>query len=153
MTTKPFAETPGPNVVLPLSPIGIFGLFFTSHLLQYIVKQTNQYALECMGIENFGKWTQVTVEELQAYMGFMILMEIVHLPSIYDYWKKDEVYHYSPVASRITRDRFFELYRYLHFADNSSLGLPGIQNMTSWEKSSPSLKSFLKGFIPFTLLK
>ena len=38
--------------------------FFTSHLLQYIVKQTNQFALECMGVETFAKWTQVTVEEL-----------------------------------------------------------------------------------------
>ena len=50
----------------------------------------------------------------------MILMGIVHLPSIYDYWEKVEIYNYSPVAFRITRDRFFEL-RYLHFADNSSL--------------------------------
>ena len=41
----------------------------------------------------------MTVEEIQAYMDFMILMGIVHLPSIYDYWKKDKVYHYSPVAS------------------------------------------------------
>ena len=98
-----------------------------SLLLQYIVEQTNQYAFECMGVEAFAKWTQVTVEELQAYMytGFMILMGIVHLPSIYDYWRKDEIYHYTPVASRITRDRFFELHRYLHFADNSSLAPPG----------------------------
>ena len=78
-----------------------------------------------MGGEKYAQWTQVTVPELQAYMGFMILMGIVHLPSIYDYWKKDEVFHYSPVASRISRDRFFELHRYLHFADNSILSPPG----------------------------
>jgi len=49
------------------------------------VDQTNQYALECMGGEKFARWTPVTVEELNAYMGFMILMGIVHLPSMYDY--------------------------------------------------------------------
>ena len=125
VTTKPFVETPGPNVALPGSPTAIFCLFFTSHLLQYIVKQTNQYAFECMGVEAFAKWTQVTVEELQAYMGFMILMRIVHLPSIYDYWQWDEIYHYTPVASRSSRDWFFELHQYLHFADNSSLAPPG----------------------------
>ena len=58
-------------------------------------------------------------------MGFMILMGIIHVPSIYDYWKKDEVFHYSPVASRISRYRFFELHRCLHFADNSILSPPG----------------------------
>ena len=87
--------------------------------------QTNKFALECMGGEKFSQWSQVTVPELQAYIGFMILMGIVHLPSIYDYWKRDEVFHYSPVASRISRDRFFELHRYLHFADNSTLSPPG----------------------------
>ena len=99
-----------------------------------------------MGIETFGKWTQVAVEELQAYMGFMILMGIVHLPSIYDYWKKDEVYHYSPVASRIFRDRFFELHRYLHFADNSSLGLPGTPEYDKLGKIKPIIEKLSERF-------
>ena len=36
--------------------------------------------------------------------------------------------HYSPVADRITRDRFREISRYLHFTDNSTMvprGSPG----------------------------
>lgn len=57
-------------------------------------------------------------------MGFMLLMGLVKLPSIYDYWKKDEIYNYSPIASRISHDRFFEVHRYLHFADNSTPGTP-----------------------------
>jgi hypothetical protein len=64
-----------------------------------------------MGAENFAMWTEITVEELQAYMRFMILMGLVKLPGIYDYWQKDETCHYSPIASRITRDRFFELFK------------------------------------------
>ena len=84
-----------------------------------------EYALECMGGEKFAKWTAVTVEELEAYMGFMILMGIVNLPALRDYWQKDEIFHYSPIARRISRDRFMELTRYLHFADNSSLAPPG----------------------------
>ena len=122
VTVQPFTET---RVAMPISPLGVFSLFFTSSMLQYLVLQTNQYALECMGGERFAQWSQVTVPELQAYMGFMILMGIVHMPSIYDYWRKDEIYHYSPIASRISRDRFFELHRYLHFADNSVLAPPG----------------------------
>ena len=125
VTPDQFTEIVGLRSPLPTSPLKIFSLFFTSSLLNFVVVQTNKFALECMGGERFAQWSQVTVPELQAYIGFMVLMGIVHLPSIYDYWKKDEVFHYSPVASRISRDRFFELHKYLHFADNSTLPPPG----------------------------
>ena len=90
-----------------------------------------------LGQEKYAQLTQVTVPEPQAYMEFMILMGIVHLPSIYDYWKKDEIFHYSPVASRISRDRFFELHRYLHFADNSILSPPGHSGYNKLGKIRP----------------
>ena len=64
------------------------------------------------------------MEELCAYLGFMILMGIVRLPTLRDYWKKDEVFHYSTLAKRIPRDRFLDLHRYLHFVDNSTLQPP-----------------------------
>ena len=79
-----FEETAGPKVPMPSSPLGIFSLLIT---MTYIVDQSNQFALKCMGEERFGTWTKVTVEELQTYMGFIILMGLVKLPSIYDYWK------------------------------------------------------------------
>ena len=69
---------------MPSSALGIFSLFFKLDLMTYIVDQSNQFALECMGEERFGTWTKITVEELQPCMGFMILMG---LPGIYDYWK------------------------------------------------------------------
>ena len=139
-------ETPGPRVSLPTSPLGVFSLFFTSSFLQFLVLQTNQYALECMGGEKYAQWTQATVPELQAYMGVMILMGIVHLPSIYDYWKKDEIFHYSPVASRISRDRFFELHRYLHFTDNSLLSPPGSPGYDKLGKVKPIVDRLSKVF-------
>ena len=58
-------------------------------------------------------------------MGFMILMGVVKLPSIPDYWKRDDIFNYGPISSRITRDRFFEITRYLHFSDNTALVAPG----------------------------
>ena len=55
-------------------------------------------------------------------------MGLVKLPSIYDYWQKGKVFHYSAVASRISRKRFFELHWYLHFVDNDMLPQPGQDN-------------------------
>ena len=48
-------------------------------------------------------------------MGVNQLLALAH------YWRKDPVFHYSPVAERISRDRFLAIWRFLHFADNSRL--------------------------------
>ena len=93
--------------------------------MEYIVQQTNLYANQCMGDERYSTWEVVTVEELGAYFGFMVYMGLVHLPALADYWSKDDTFHYSPIADRISRDRFMEISRYLHFADNSTLAKPG----------------------------
>ncbi len=71
--------------------------------------------------EKYDKWNPITTQELQAYFGFCILMGINTLPSIEDYWKKNPVYHYAPIADRISRERFREISRYLHFTDNTTL--------------------------------
>ena len=120
---QPFGEPTGPRVNIPSSVKDMFFLFFTSTILEHIVVESNRYAAQCMG-ELFENWKPITVEELCAYFGFMILMGIVRLPRFDDYWRKDAIYHYSPVASRITRDRFRELKKYLHFANNSTLAAP-----------------------------
>ena len=48
----------------------------------------------------------------------MIVMGVNRLPEIRDYWSRDEKLHN---ASRISRDRFEEISRYLHFTDNTTL--------------------------------
>ena len=103
--------------------------------------QTN--AAECLG-DSFHAWQQITVQELTAYMGFMILMGLVKLPSIADYWKKDMIYHYLPIASRISRDRFIDLNRYLHFVDNSTLSPPHTPGYNKLGKVEPII-AMLRG--------
>ena len=68
------------------------------------------------------------VAKLKTLIGFKILMAMNNLPSIDNYWRRDPFLRYSPVADRISRDRFRELSHYLHFTDNDSLvprGSPG----------------------------
>ena len=54
-------------------------------------------------------------------MGFMILMGINKLPEIRDYWSTNGYLHYAPIADRISRGRFEEITRYLHFVDSDTL--------------------------------
>ena len=122
---EPFMQPVGPKEMLPLTPLGLFRLFFTPAIISYITEQTNLYASQCMTNEVFQWWEKVTDVELEAFFGFMILMGLVHLPSLKHYWRKDSLFHYSPITSRISRNRFLEIQRYLHFVDNSTLELPG----------------------------
>ena len=126
-----FTHPVGPRVILPDSPLGIFQLFFTMEVIEMIVEQTNLYAYQCMGDTAFEAWQKVTAAELEAFFGFMILMGIVRLPSLLDYWKNDVIFHYIPVASRISRNRFFDLKEYLHFANNTTLVSPGCEGIIS----------------------
>ena len=51
----------------------------------------------------------------------MLLMGLVQLPSISDYWKSDPTFYYQPIASKISRNCFFDIHRFLNFTDNSTL--------------------------------
>ena len=132
VNVQPFNSPVGPKVAIPESPSDTFELLFTPTLLDDIAEQSNVYAKEVMGDEKFNSWPKITREELKAYLGFCVLMGINHLPALDDYWSKDPMYHYSPIADRITRDRFRDISRYLHFVENATLtprGSPGYDRL------------------------
>ena len=120
VTVEPFNRSVGPTVALSACILVIFKLFLTPALIDLIVEQTN-LCVSQMSADQYAKWEEVTVEEICAYMGFMILMGINHLPALSDYWKLDPTYHYGAIADKITRDRFFDISWYLHFVDNTTL--------------------------------
>ena len=74
-----------------------------------------------MGAVKYDKWEKVELDDLYAYFGIMIMMGLVSLPSIHDYWKRDSLFYCPAVAERMSRDRFLDIHRYLHFTDNSDL--------------------------------
>ena len=123
---QPFSQPVGPAQPTSNDPAELFRLFFTDEIVGAIVLETNRYAAQCL----VGKPTTwaTNEEEIRAYFGFYIFMGLVREPEIRDYWSNDEIFHYSPVAGRISRHRFEEISRYLHFVDNRQLparGTPG----------------------------
>ena len=136
--------TPGPTTPLSSDPMDIFSLFFDSTLVELIVTETNTYAKLCL--ESEGKQTtwSTTEEKIQASFGFQILMGLNHKPEIRDYWSRDELPHYAPIASRISRDRYEEISRYIHFVDNESLPKRGEPGFHRLQKILPVL-THLKG--------
>ena len=92
-----------------------------------------------MGPVTFQQWTPVTSEELEAFLGFYFLMGLNPKPSVEDYWSTDPVFHYQPIASRISRERYRDISRYLHFADNAVLAPPGTPTYDRLGKIRPTL--------------
>ena len=91
------------------------------------MEQTNSYAEETLGANAYASWKAITCKDIRTFMGFNILMGINRRPSTEDYWKKDPINYYKPIAQRLPRDRFRDISRYLHFVDNSTLSLSEAQ--------------------------
>ena len=134
---QPFTSPTGPTLTIHSEPVEVFNLFFTDELMSDIVHHTNLYAAQTMDDHQAEKWVPVTVEDLRAYLGFCVLMGIVRLPALDDCWRTDPYLHYDPIASRITRDRFRDIRRYLHFVDNDSLPSPGTPGSDRLAKIRP----------------
>ena len=131
MLIKQFTSTTGPTVDIPQSLLKVFllevfELFFSDDLLDIIVEESNRYAAQVMGDERYREWRKITHEDVKAFFGFSILMGIDHLPSsVDDYWSKDPLLHYAPIADSIPRWHFRELSQYLHSVDNDHLAPRG----------------------------
>ena len=132
ITVVPFTSSVGPTFQVEDSPIHVFQHFLPDQFLQNVCVQTNLYAEQVMGPAKYLVWKEVNVTEMKAYIGFSILMGLVRLPAIEDYWKVDPYLHYAPIADQISRQRFRDISRYIHFVDNTQIiahGQPGYDKL------------------------
>ena len=104
---REFTEETGPAVPVPSSPLQVFRLFFTPAILEYIVTETNRYARLDMGEERYRKWDIITTEDLIAYFGILIVMGMVPIPALADYWKRDPLLICTIISESMAHDRFF----------------------------------------------
>ena len=74
-------------------------------------------------------------------------MGITKLPDLYDYWSTNDTLHYFPIASCISRKRFLEIKRYLHFVDNASVIPRGQDGYDRLAKVRPATQSVKKAFL------
>ena len=110
---------------------------FPDTLMQVIVNQTNRYAQQVMDDNSYAKWKRVDLAEMKAYFGFNILMGLVPMPAIDDYWKLDPHFNFGPISSHISRNRFREISRFLHFVDNATLPTRGEEGYDKLGKVRP----------------
>lgn len=100
-----------PDLKSTSSPTEFFSKVFTQEIWDLIVEQTNLYSCQVTG-----KSLNVNVSEMKGFVGILILMGIVDMPSYTDYWSND--LRYEKVASTMSLKRFQAIRRYIHFSNN-----------------------------------
>lgn len=101
---------------LPQDPTELFDLFFDREIIELIVNQSISYAAS-KGNHSF----TVTCKEIYAYLGILLLSGYTEVPRTRLYWSHDKDVHNQAVSEAMARDRFEEITRYLHLADNTQL--------------------------------
>ena len=93
--------------------IDFFHLFFTSDSIRNICTETNRYAA------TFGDtaWYDVCEEELKSFIGLLIMMGIVRLPSYKLYWSQNSFLNNQGFVNVMPCNRFAKILQYLHIND------------------------------------
>lgn len=99
-----------------LHPVEVFEKFFDNELYDYIVQQTNLYSSQKNNHEFF-----VSRDDMKLFFGILLLTGYHKLPSERNYWGLDEDLGVPIVARAMPRNRFQEIKRYVHLADNNQL--------------------------------
>ena len=94
-------------------------LFFTEEVWQLLVEQTNLYAGQKRGPEESSVWYPVTREEMKAWVSLYLNMGLITKPNLSSYWRTDPALSSLFFPATMPRVRFFQILRYLHFADNT----------------------------------
>lgn len=103
-------------------PYDWFRLLVDDELLNMIVLQSNNYAVEVLSVSSghrsrISAWKPLTISELLVFIGLTLHTGTIKLPRICDYWKKHRLFS-NCFSTFMSRDRYFLIMRCLHFCEN-----------------------------------
>lgn len=144
-----------PGIVMDVgndkSEMNYFLSIFREELLDKIVVETNIYAMQKSqgpltrrsSIANT-IWTDITKEELKAWIGIHILMAIHQLPQVDLYWSSDPALRVDYIANIMIRDRFKQITAMIHLNDNRSNHTKEDPNYDKLHKVRPVIEDLNK---------
>ena len=99
------------------SPNQVWKNLFSEDILEHIVLQTNLYSNRDQNNLHF----VVSTEEMRSFFGMFLLTSYLILPEEHLYWATQPDLGVPTMYNTISRNRYHEIKRYLHFADNQRL--------------------------------
>lgn len=125
------------------SPLFYFKQFFTDAVWQLIVDETNRYAIQ----QKSNNWSEVTIEEMQAFAGMVILMGVNNLPVIDLYWSTNPLFYNQIIANVMTCKRFKKILENIHLNDNEKMPKRGDVDFDKLYKIRPFLNQMSSNFV------
>ncbi|CAK1602064.1 unnamed protein product [Parnassius mnemosyne] len=123
-----------PNEIMKLeAPMDFFKFLFPSSAINLIVRESNLYADQITESNH----NEVTEEDIRKFLGIIIYMSVVHLPTTRHYWKEGT--YIEKVASAMTCNKFEEVKRFLHFFNKNDELESGDPNFDRLQKIRPFL--------------
>ncbi|XP_046986852.1 piggyBac transposable element-derived protein 3-like [Schistocerca americana] len=103
-----------PPPVEEMTHLHYYKIFMNDDVFELIAEQSNIYALQKDSVS-----LQPSKNEMEQFVGILLHMGIIKMPSIHLYWSNE--CRYSPIADVMSRTRFFQLLRYFHVVNNQDL--------------------------------
>nr|CAH7750906.1 unnamed protein product [Callosobruchus chinensis]CAH7763309.1 unnamed protein product [Callosobruchus chinensis]CAH7769864.1 unnamed protein product [Callosobruchus chinensis] len=98
------------------TPVETFERLFDKRILEHIVKQSMLYAAQ----KNDHSFC-VTEDEIKVFLGILMFSGYHKLPRERLFWCLDEDVSVPCISQAMSRNRYYQIKKYLHFADNSNL--------------------------------
>ena len=105
------------------APADYFGLLFTQQMYEMIVKHTNMYAdfkiawQETLTNTTDKQWTPLSVAELKAYFGILILLGLHPTKNLEHVWSNDPFLCNAGIKMVMPFNRYKKISQYLHITD------------------------------------
>ena len=100
----------------PRSPCEIFELYLDTVAIDLLTKQTVSYAVQ-KGAHTFS----LSSSDMKAFLAILIISGYSTVPRRRMYWENESDVRNELIATSMKRDRFDEIFRYFHAADNNNL--------------------------------
>ncbi|KAI4465987.1 transposase is4 [Holotrichia oblita] len=120
--------------------VEIFELLFDNDLMENIVRETKRYAFQ-RNIHNF----DMTVNCLKNVIGIFIYTGYNSLPQEKMYWSEDEDIDRTIIRQCMSRNRYYEIKRNIHFNNNDNIS----RSTDRIFKIRPLIEQLNKNFIQF----
>ncbi|CAB3247092.1 unnamed protein product [Arctia plantaginis] len=130
------------NIPNKSGPHIYFRFFFTDEVLSLIAEQTNLYAAQ----NKQKNWVDVSNEEIQAFVGMLVLMGVHPLPNIDLYWSTDPFFCVREIADVMTVKKFKMIMKNLHLNDNTKMPQRGEPEYDKLYKIRPLIAAMNTAF-------
>jgi hypothetical protein len=104
-----------------------FTLLVTDRLIDHMVTETNRNAEQVINrnrpmlrTSRLNDWKPTNSAEMKVFLGLLLQMGPVALPTLSHYWSKNKLYKTALWRAAMSRNRFQLLLRFWHFADNTA---------------------------------